>query len=100
MSLRIDNDKLSMADHSCTANEVKRFIIEYAMMNCRKNVLSNNNQLKVTIACFRQWHVEAFNIEAMPKCKRAFSIYLPIVAEELGFKVIRDGIGKYLLIPI
>lgn len=88
---------LAMASHSCGVNEIRRFILEYAMRNCRKNVLSSAVQLKVTIMCFRQWHIEEFNVDASPKCRRALSIYLPVVAEELGFKVVRDGIGKYLL---
>ncbi len=96
--MNINNGDPGMVSHKCGINDIRNFLINYAMQNCKRNVVSGGGELKVTMACFTEWHEEHYGARANEHCRRSFYLYLPIVAEELGFRVLRRGYGKYVIL--
>ena len=82
--------------HGCGISDVRDFLRDFVMRRCVLNVVKGGGQYKVTIACFREWHIAKYGVEPKPRCVRALVIYLPIVAQEQQLKLIKQG-AKYIL---
>ncbi len=87
----------AISAHKCGIREVREFVMSYAIVKCRKNVL-HDGEYKVTLKCFGEWHVLKFGIQPLRPCIYALALYLPLIAEELGFKVVKEGPLKYILV--
>ncbi len=82
--------------HRCGIDDIREFIANYALINCRRNVM-RDDEYKITMACFHAWHQTKYGIKASQQCIRTLVLYLPAIAEEMQLKIEREGNAKYVI---
>jgi hypothetical protein len=91
--------KQTELQHRCDINDIKEFLVNYVTINCKRNIVRQDQQYKISIACFHAWHRQKYGVRASPQCVRTLTLYLTVVAQEQKLQVIKEGGArpKYIL---